>query len=97
MHASSKKFILAFANRSCEGEVFYMLRLRYKILSLKIGSLPSISHTKRIHSNGKTVYRKTDKVITCCRMSELCFQQKEVSTYGQNLFILEFADMWIVL
>ena len=62
MHASSKKFILAFANRSCE-EVFYVLSLRYKILSLKIGSLPSILHTKRIHSDGKSVYRKTDRLI----------------------------------
>ena len=39
-------------------EVFYMFSLRYTI-SLKIDSLPSNLHTKRIHSDGKSVYSKT--------------------------------------
>ena len=37
--------------------------MRYKILSLKIDSLPSNLHTKRIHSDGKSVYSKTDRLI----------------------------------
>ena len=52
---------------SCEAvnteEVFYMFSLRYRILSLKIDSLPSNLHTKRIHSNGKSIYSKTYRPI----------------------------------
>ena len=53
MRASSKKFLLANTE-----EVF---SVRYRILSLKIDSLPSNLHTKRIHSDGKTIYSKTDQ------------------------------------
>ena len=48
-----KKFLLANTE-----EVF---SVRYRILSLKIDSLPSNLHTKRIHSDGKTIYSKTDQ------------------------------------
>ena len=53
IRASSKKFLLANTE-----EVF---SVRYRILSLKIDSLPSNLHTKRIHSDGKTIYSKTDQ------------------------------------
>ena len=44
-------------------EMFYMFSLKYRILSLKIDSLPSNLHTKRIHSNGKSIYSKTYRLI----------------------------------
>ena len=44
-------------------EVLYVFSLRYRILSLKIDSLPSYLHTKRIHSDGKSVCCKTDRLI----------------------------------
>ena len=53
-----KKFLLAFAKLR-----FYMFSLRYRILSLNIDSLPSNLHTKRIHSDGKSVYSRTDRLI----------------------------------
>ena len=53
--------------RVCEAvnteEVFYVFRLGYRILSLKIDSLPSNLHTKRIHNDGKSLYSKTDRLI----------------------------------